>query len=62
MVPKFISILIILFLLNFVRSDVKMNSFFKLLSPEGKKCNFFFSSDLVLSIDESMNQVMCGIA
>ena len=42
-----------------MRSDVKINLLVKLLSPKGKELNhfFFFHTDLVLSGDESMNQV-----
>lgn len=56
-----ISILTELSVSRFMRSDVKMNLLVKLFSPEGKKLNhFFFCTDLVLSEDESMNQVRNG--
>lgn len=45
---------------RFMRSDVKINLLVKLLSPKGGELNhffFFFHTDLVLSGDESMNQV-----
>lgn len=57
-----ISILTVLSVSRFMRSDVKMNLLVKLFSPEGKMLNhfFFFCTDLVLSRDESMNQVGNG--
>ena len=52
-----ISIFIVRPVSRFMRSDVKMNLLVKLFFLKGKKLNHFFCTDLVLSGDESMNQV-----